>query len=134
MADKKIRVLMAKKRIDVHGRGTKLISKVLMDAGMEVIYFRFGTPDEIFNAAMQEDVDVIGVSIMTGGHFFVADKLMGMLKEKGVDDVLVIMGGLIPGADTEKLLEMGIDEVFQPGLPGEVVVNYIEKNLKRKAA
>ncbi len=129
MADKKIRVLMAKKRIDVHGRGTKLISRELMNAGMEVIYFRFGRPEEIVNAAMQEDVDVIGLSVMTGGHFFIAETVMGLLKEKGVNDVLVIMGGIVPEVDMEKLEGMGIAKVFKPGLPGQTVVDYINENV-----
>ena len=92
MTDKKIRVLLAKKKIDVHGRGSKLIARELRDAGMEVIYFRFGTVDDIVNAALQEDVDVIGVSIMTSGHLKVAERLIPALKKNGMKDVMVIMG------------------------------------------
>jgi methylmalonyl-CoA mutase C-terminal domain/subunit len=125
LAEKKIRVLLAKKKIDVHGRGSKLFARELRDAGMEVIYFRFGTVDEIVNAAVQEDVDVIGVSIMTSGHLRVAEKLVPALKEKGMTEVLVIMGGVIPEVDFEPLKEMGVHEVFRPGLPGETIADYI---------
>ena len=128
MTDKKIRVLLAKKKIDVHGRGSKLIARELRDAGMEVIYFRFGTVDEIVNAALQEDVNVIGVSIMTSGHLKVAEKLIPMLKENGMNDVLVIMGGVIPEVDFPKLKEMGVHAVFPPGLAGEKVAEYIRAN------
>ena len=131
MKERPIKVLLAKKKIDVHGRGSKLIAKELRDAGMEVIYFRFGTADEIVNAAVQEDVDVIGVSIMTSGHLTVAEKLMPALKRHGMDDVLVIMGGVIPEVDFDQLKTMGVDEVFLPGLPGETVAKYIRENLKK---
>jgi methylmalonyl-CoA mutase C-terminal domain/subunit len=125
LAEKKIRVLLAKKKIDVHGRGSKLFARELRDAGMEVIYFRFGTVDEIVNAAVQEDVDVIGVSIMTSGHLRVAEKLIPALKEKGMTEVLVIMGGVIPEVDFDPLKEMGVHEIFPPGLPGETIADYI---------
>ena len=124
-----IRVLLAKKKIDVHGRGTKLLARELRDAGMEVIYFRFGVVDDIVNAAVQEDVDVIGVSIMTSGHLVVAEKLIPALKAKGLDDVLVIMGGVIPNVDFGQLKESGVHEVFPPGLPGETVADYIRDNV-----
>jgi len=128
LGDRKIRILLAKKRIDVHGRGTKLLARELRDAGMEVIYFRFGTVDEIVGAAVQEDVDVVGVSIMTSGHLRLAEKLILALKEKGLTDVLVIMGGVIPRVDFAPLKELGIHEVFPPGLPGETVAEYIQAN------
>lgn len=131
MPREKIRVLLAKKKIDVHGRGSKLIAMELRDAGMEVIYLRFGTVNEILSAAMQEDVDVIGVSIMTSGHLTVAEKLIPVLKEKGMNDVLVIMGGVIPEVDFAKLKELGVDEVFPPGLPGETIAEYIRANIRR---
>jgi methylmalonyl-CoA mutase C-terminal domain/subunit len=128
LEEQKIRVLLAKKKIDVHGRGTKLLARELRDAGMEVIYFRFGTVEEIVNAAVQEDVDVIGVSIMTSGHLTVAERLIPALKEKGMTDVLVIMGGVIPRVDFAPLKEMGVHEVFPPGLPGEAVAEYIRES------
>ena len=124
-----IRVLLAKKKIDVHGRGTKLLARELRDAGMEVIYFRFGVVDDIVNAAVQEDVDVVGVSIRTSGHLVVAEKLIPALKAKGLDDVLVIMGGVIPSVDFDQLKGSGVHEVFPPGLPGETVADYIRENV-----
>ncbi len=129
MPDQNVRVLLAKKKIDVHGRGTKLLARELRDAGMEVIYFRFGTVDEIVNAAAQEDVNVIGVSIMTSGHLTVAEKLIPALKEKGMNDVLVIMGGVIPKVDFADLKGKGVHEVFPPGLPGETIAEYINENV-----
>jgi methylmalonyl-CoA mutase C-terminal domain/subunit len=96
MSDKTIKVLLAKKKIDVHGRGSKLIARELRDAGMEVVYFRFGTVDDIVNAAVQEDVDVVAVSIMTSGQLHIAEHLIPKLKEAGMSDVLVIFGGTIP--------------------------------------
>lgn len=124
-----LRVLLAKKKIDVHGRGSKLIARELRDAGMEVIYFRFGTVDDIVSAAVQEDVDVIGISIMTSGHLRVAEKLVPALKENGMTDVLLIMGGVIPEVDFEMLKQTGIHEVFPPGLSGEEVAEYIKSHV-----
>ena len=129
MAEKKIRVLLAKKRIDVHGRGSKLFAREMRDAGMEVIYFRFGTVEEIVNTAIQEDADVIGVSIMTSGHLRIAERLIPALKEKGRTDVLLIMGGVIPEVDFEPLKKMGVHEVFKPGLPGETIADYIREQV-----
>jgi methylmalonyl-CoA mutase C-terminal domain/subunit len=133
MVDKKIKVLLAKKKIDVHGRGSKLIARELRDAGMEVVYYRFGIVADIVNAAIQEDVDVIAVSIMTSGHLNIAEKLMAQLKENGIEDVLVIMGGVIPAVDFKQLKEIGIHEVFPPGLAGETVAEYIEANIFDKS-
>lgn len=131
MAQKPIRVLLAKKKIDVHGRATKLLARELRDAGMEVIYFRFGTVEEIVNAAIQEDVDVIGVSIMTSGHLRIAEKLIPALRERGMGDTLVLMGGVIPEVDFPRLKEIGVHEVFPPGLPGETVAEYIRTHVRR---
>ena len=133
MLHKKIKVLLAKKKIDVHGRGSKLIARELRDAGMEVIYYRFGIVADIVSAAIQEDVHVIAVSIMTSGHLQVAEKLMAQLKENSVEDVLVIMGGVIPEVDFKQLKEIGVHEVFPPGLPGETVAEYIEANIFDKS-
>jgi len=131
LAQKPIRVLLAKKKIDVHGRATKLLARELRDAGMEVIYFRFGTVEEIVNAAIQEDVDVIGVSIMTSGHLRIAEKLIPALRERGMGDTLVLMGGVIPEVDFPRLKEIGVHEVFPPGLPGETVAEYIRTHVRR---
>ncbi len=129
MSEKTIKVLLAKKKIDVHGRGSKLIARELRDAGMDVIYFRFGTADDIVNAAVQEDVDVVALSIMTSGHNLLVEDLIPMLKEKGKADVMLIMGGVIPKSDFEGLKKLGVHEVFPPGLPGETVANYIRENV-----
>ena len=129
MSEPKIKVLLAKKKIDVHGRGSKLIARELRDAGMEVVYFRFGTARDIVNAAIQEDVDVIALSIMTSGHLLLSEDLISMLKETGKTDVMVIMGGVVPHGDFDELKSLGIHEVFPPGLPGETVVDYIRENI-----
>jgi methylmalonyl-CoA mutase C-terminal domain/subunit len=129
VSDEKIKVLLAKKKIDVHGRGSKLIAQELRDAGMEVVYFRFGVVDEIVEAAVQEDVDVVALSIMTSGHMQVARELIPGLKQAGLDDVLVIMGGIIPEIDFEPLQELGVHRAFLPGLPGSVVADYIRENV-----
>jgi len=129
LPDKPIKVLLAKKKIDVHGRGSKLIARELRDAGMEVVYFRFGVPEEIAEAAAQEDVDVVAVSIMTSGQMQVARELIPALKERGMTDVLVIMGGIIPEVDFEPLRELGVHRSFPPGLPGGVVADYIRENV-----
>ena len=129
MSDKPIKVLLAKKKIDVHGRGSKLIARELRDAGMEVVYFRFGTVDDIVNAAIQEDVDVVAVSIMTSGHMHVAETLIPKLKEESVTDVMVIFGGIIPDVDFEAMEAMGVHRSFPAGLPGGVVADYIKENV-----
>ncbi len=129
MSDKTIKVLLAKKKIDVHGRGSKLITRELRDAGMEVVYFRFGTVDDIVNAAVQEDVDVVAVSIMTSGQLHIAENLIPKLKEAGMDDALVIFGGTIPPVDFEPMEKMGVHRTFPAGLPGGAVADYIKDNV-----
>ena len=129
MSDKTIKVLLAKKKIDVHGRGSKLITRELRDAGMEVVYFRFGTVDDIVNAAVQEDVDVVAVSIMTSGQLHITEKLIPKLKAMDMNDVLVIFGGTIPPVDFEPMEKMGVHRVFPAGLPGGVVADYIKENV-----
>ncbi|WP_424533991.1 cobalamin B12-binding domain-containing protein [Sphaerisporangium viridialbum] len=129
MSKEHIKVLLAKKKIDVHGRGSKLIARELRDAGMEVVYFRFGVPEEIAEAALQEDVDVVAVSIMTSGQTQIARALIPALKERGMDQVLVIMGGIIPEVDFEPLQALGVHRSFPPGLPGGVVAEYIRENV-----
>jgi methylmalonyl-CoA mutase C-terminal domain/subunit len=129
VSEERIKVLLAKKKIDVHGRGTKLIARELRDAGMEVVYFRFGVPDEIAEAALQEDADVVAVSIMTSGQMQVARELIPALKERGMEQVLVIMGGIIPEVDFEPLEKLGVHRSFPPGLPGGVVAEYIREHV-----
>src|SRR6201981_3332863 len=109
MMEKKIRVLIAKPGLDGHDRGAKVIARALRDAGMEVIYTGLRqTPEQIVSAALQEDADVIGLSILSGAHNHVAPRLMQLLREKGLDDVLVVMGGIIPKVDIPKLREIGV--------------------------
>ncbi len=129
MSEKPIKVLLAKKKIDVHGRGSKLIARELRDAGMEVVYFRFGVPEEIAEAAVQEDVAVVAVSIMTSGQMQIARELIPALKERGLSEVLVIMGGVIPEVDFEPLRQLGVHRSFPPGLAGGVVADYIRENV-----
>jgi len=129
MTEKRIKVLVAKKKIDVHGRGSKLIAQELRDAGMEVVYFRFGTVDDIVHAVIQEDVNVLALSIMTSGHMALCRKLIPALKANGMTDLLVIIGGVIPEVDFPDLQALGVHKAFPPGLPGQVVADYIKQNV-----
>jgi methylmalonyl-CoA mutase C-terminal domain/subunit len=121
-----IRVLVAKVGLDGHDRGAKVIASFLRDAGMEVIYTGLRqTPEMVVNAAIQEDVDVIGVSILSGAHMTVFPKIMTLLKEKGVDDILLTGGGIIPDNDMKQLQELGVGRLFPPGTDTGEIVNYI---------
>jgi methylmalonyl-CoA mutase C-terminal domain/subunit len=121
-----IRVLVAKVGLDGHDRGAKVIATALRDAGMEVIYTGLRqTPEMVVNAALQEDVDAIGVSILSGAHNTVFTKIMGLLKEKGMNDVLVTGGGIIPEADMEALQALGVGTLFAPGTPTTTIAAYI---------
>lgn len=121
-----IRVLIAKVGLDGHDRGAKVIASFLRDAGMEVIYTGLRqTPEMVVNAAIQEDVDVIGISILSGAHMTVFPKIMSLLKEKGVQDILVTGGGIIPGEDMEKLHEIGVGQLFPPGTETKIITSYI---------
>ena len=129
---KKIRALAAKPGLDGHDRGVKIVAAALMDAGMEVIYTGLRqTPAQIVETAIQEDVDVIAMSILSGAHDYLFPKVMELLKEKGVDDILVLGGGIIPDEDIPALKEAGIAEIFGPGTRTEEIANYIKENLKR---
>jgi methylmalonyl-CoA mutase C-terminal domain/subunit len=126
-----IRVLIAKVGLDGHDRGAKVIASFLRDAGMEVIYTGLRqTPEMVVNAAMQEDVDAIGVSILSGAHMTVFPKVMNLMKEKGLNDVLLTGGGIIPDADMKKLKEMGVGELFAPGTDTNTIVEYITTYVK----
>jgi len=130
--EKKIRVLAAKPGLDGHDRGIKVLASALMDAGMEVIYTGLRqTPAQIVEAAVQEDVDVIAMSILSGAHDYHFPKVMELLKERGIEDVLVIGGGIIPDEDVPALKECGIAAIFGPGTNTEDVVRYIQENLHR---
>lgn len=130
--DKKIRVLVAKPGLDGHDRGAKVIARALRDEGMEVIYTGLRqTPEQIVQAAIQEDVDVIAMSILSGAHNHLFPRVTELLAEKGVDDVLVIGGGVIPEDDIPFLKEKGIAAVFGPGTPTKSTIDFIRNNLKR---
>lgn len=127
---RKIRVLAAKPGLDGHDRGIKVIASALMDAGMEVVYTGLRqTPEQIVEAAIQEDVDVIGMSILSGAHDYLFPKVMKLLHEKGVEDILVLGGGIIPDEDIPALKEAGIAEIFGPGTTTEDIIRYIKDNI-----
>ena len=128
---RKIRVIIAKPGLDGHDRGAKVIARALRDAGMEVIYTGLRqTPEQIAAAALQEDADVIGLSILSGAHMHVCPRLMELLKEKGLDDVLVLVGGIIPDVDIPRLKEMGVKGIFLPGSPMQQIIDYINGNVR----
>ena len=121
-----VRVLVAKVGLDGHDRGAKVIATALRDAGMEVIYTGLRqTPEMVINAALQEDVDAIGISILSGAHMTVFPKLIDLLKEKGMNDVLITGGGIIPEDDMKELNEIGVGKLFPPGTPTSVISDYI---------
>jgi len=123
-----IRVLVAKVGLDGHDRGAEVIATALRDAGMEVIYTGLRqTPEMVVNAALQEDVDAIGISILSGAHNTVFTKIMGLLKEKGMHDVLVTGGGIIPESDINTLQELGVGKLFAPGTPTTTIASYIQE-------
>ena len=128
---RKLRVVIAKPGLDGHDRGAKVIARALRDAGMEVIYTGLRqTPEQIVEAALQEDADVIGVSILSGAHTHICPRMMQLVKEKGLDDVLVLVGGIIPDADVPKLKEIGISGVFQPGTPMKDIIDFIQRHVR----
>jgi len=128
---KKIRVLVAKPGLDGHDRGAKVIARALRDAGMEVIYTGLRqTPEMIVTAALQEDVDVIGLSILSGAHNAIVPRVMALMKEKQMDDVLVVLGGTIPEQDVPQLNQQGVTGIFGPGTPMELIVKFIRANVK----
>jgi methylmalonyl-CoA mutase C-terminal domain/subunit len=128
--ERKIRVLIAKPGLDSHDRGAKVVARALRDAGMEVIYTGLRqTPEQIAETALQEDVDVVGLSILSGAHNTLFPKIMQLLKKKGLSDVLVFAGGIIPQEDVPKLKKVGIKEVFGPGTPTTTLVDYVKSNV-----
>ena len=129
-----IRVVIAKPGLDGHDRGAKVIARALRDAGMEVIYTGLRqTPEKIVAAALQEDADVIGLSILSGAHMHICPQVMKLLKEKGLDHVKVVVGGIIPDVDREKLTAMGIAGIFLPGTPMQSIVDFINQNVAPRA-
>ncbi len=128
-----IRVLIAKVGLDGHDRGAKVIASFLRDAGMEVIYTGLRqTPEMVVNAALQEDVDVIGISILSGAHNTVFPKIIALMKEKGMNDVLLTGGGIIPGDDMKKLNELGAGKLFDPGTNTDEIVKYIKEEVQKR--
>jgi methylmalonyl-CoA mutase C-terminal domain/subunit len=129
MKERKIRVLMAKVGLDGHDRGAKVVARALKDAGMEVIYTGLRqTVDQVVSATVQEDVDVLGLSFLSGDHMVLVPKIMSGLKEKGAEDVMVVLGGIILKGQVTDLEEMGVRRVFMPGVPQDEIVTYISKN------
>ena len=127
----KIRVVIAKPGLDGHDRGAKGIARALRDAGMEVIYTGLRqTPEQIVAAALQEDADVIGLSILSGAHMHICPRVMDLLKERGLSDVLVVVGGIIPDVDLPRLREMGITGIFLPGTPMQDIITFIHDNVR----
>ena len=129
----RIRVVIAKPGLDGHDRGARVIARALRDAGMEVIYTGLRqTPEQIVAAALQEDADVIGLSILSGAHLHICPRVMTLLKERGLGDVLVLVGGIIPDVDIPKLQEIGVRGIFLPGTPMQEIVEFIRKNARSR--
>lgn len=130
MSERKIRVLVAKPGLDGHDRGAKVVARALRDAGMEVIYTGLRqTPDMIAEAALQEDVDVVGLSVLSGAHLTLVPKIVDRLKENGLDDVLIVVGGIIPAEDVELLHQLGVRGVFGPGTSTEDIAAFIREQV-----
>ena len=131
MSQRKIRVLVAKPGLDGHDRGAKVIARALRDAGMEVIYTGLRqTPEMIAAAALQEDVDAVGISILSGAHKTLCPRIVDLLHENGMDDTLILVGGIVPTADIQDLKAKGVSEVFLPGTSTEDIVKFINANVR----
>ena len=134
MPDRRIRVLVAKPGLDGHDRGAKIVARALRDAGMEVIYTGLRqTPEQISSAAVQEDVDAVGISILSGAHNTIVPRICQLLREAGMDSVLVIVGGIVPDEDIPSLKESGVAAVFQPGAATQEIVDFIRTHIKQAA-
>lgn len=130
--ERRIRVLLAKVGLDGHDRGIKIVARYLMDAGMEVIFTGLrATPEQVVAAAADEDVDVVGLSFLAGDHMILAPRVLSGLKSRGLEDVLVVLGGIILKRDVPPLERMGVDRVFPPGTPPGEIVRFIQGSLKR---
>ena len=133
MNERKIRVLVAKPGLDGHDRGAKVIARALRDAGMEVIYTGLRqTPEMIASAALQEDVDAVGISILSGAHNTLCPRIVNLLRESGMDDCLVLVGGIVPQEDVITLKQKGVSEIFLPGSSTEDIVKFIRENVAEK--
>ena len=134
MADRKLRILVAKPGLDGHDRGAKIIARALRDAGMEVIYTGLHqTPDMIVSAAIQEDVDAVGMSIMSGAHMTLFPAVIDLLKQRGAGDIRVFGGGIIPDDDIPRLKRLGVDEIFTPGSSTQDIVKWIHAHIPERA-
>lgn len=133
MAERKIKIVVAKPGLDGHDRGAKLLARIFAEAGMEVVYTGLRqTPEMIVETALQEDADVIGMSSLSGVHSYFFPRVVQMLKAKGLDDVLVVGGGIIPLEDIPELKSAGIAEIFGPGTPTPEIVDFIQKNVRQR--
>ena len=131
--ERKIRVLIAKPGLDSHDRGAKIVARALRDAGMEVIYTGLRqTPEQIVETALQEDVDVIGLSILSGAHTTLFPRIMGLIKEKGLDDIMIFAGGIIPEEDVPEMKKLGVTKIFGPGTPTETLVKFVIENAPKR--
>jgi len=131
----KIRVVVAKPGLDGHDRGAKVIARALRDAGMEVIYTGLRqTPEQIVDAVLQEDADVVGLSILSGAHMHICPRVVELLRARGLDDVLVVVGGIIPDVDVPKLNALGIQGVFLPGTPMHAIVDFIQQHARARVS
>lgn len=132
MPEKKIRILIAKPGLDSHDRGAKVVARALRDAGMEVIYTGLRqTPEQIAETVLQEDVDVLGLSILSGAHMTLFPRITELLRQKKISDVLVFAGGIIPEEDVPALKKLGIIEIFGPGTPTETIVNFVKEHVEK---
>jgi len=133
MVNRKIRVLVAKPGLDGHDRGAKVIARALRDAGMEVIYTGLRqTPEMIATAALQEDVDAVGISILSGAHKTLCPRIISLMRENGMDDTLILVGGIVPNEDIADLKANGVSEIFLPGTSTEDIVKFINENVRRQ--
>ena len=130
-SSKKIRVVVAKPGLDGHDRGAKIIARALRDAGMEVIYTGLHqTPEQIVETVIQEDADAVGLSILSGAHMTLVPRIVSLLSEQGIDDVVVTVGGTIPSDDIPELKDLGVSEVFTPGAPTQDIVDFIQSSVR----
>jgi len=131
MAERKIRVLVAKPGLDGHDRGAKIVARALRDAGFEVIYTGLHqTPEQVVAAAIQEDVDAIGLSVLSGAHNYLFRRVLELLREKGADDIVVFGGGIIPPDDAVALKALGVKEIFTPGTSTQKIVTFVRENIR----
>ena len=129
----RIRVLVAKPGLDGHDRGAKIIARAFRDAGFEVVYTGLRqTPEMVVSAALQEDVDVVGLSVLSGAHMTLCPRIMELMKKEKLDDVLVLVGGIIPDQDIAKLKALGVSEVFQPGASTDDIIDYVRRNVGKR--